>query len=209
MAQISQPPIQQGGLVVISAPAGTGKTTLVRKLLAECKPLSQAVSCTTRQPRPGEQEGVDYFFTTKERFQADVMAGQFVEWVYLFGDYYGTLISQIEQLQSSGKHVILVIDVNGALEFKRRRTCLTVFIAPPSLSALKSRLTKRGTETQGILEDRFQRASFEMKKSPLFDHTIVNDEFEGAYIRLLGVLQRELQAISGIPLIRIGQQKRP
>lgn len=201
--------MKQGGLVVISAPAGTGKTTLARKLLAECKPLSQAVSCTTRQPRPGEREGIDYFFTTKERFQADVSNELFVEWVFLFGDYYGTLVSQVQELQSSGKHVILVIDVNGALEFKRRRRCLTVFIAPPTLSALKSRLIKRGTETREILEDRLKRASFEMEKSPLFDHTIVNDDIEIAYTKLLGLLQRELFMMTGIPLAHIGPQKLP
>lgn len=187
-----EPLAKQGSLVVLSAPAGTGKTTLARRLLSECDQLSQAISCTTRRPRPGEREGIDYFFTTQKRFLAAVEAGEFLEWVRLFGDYYGTLASQVRQLQSARKHVILVLDVRGALELKRRWSCLTVFIAPPSMSALESRLRARNTETPASLSIRLQRAHFELAQSALFDYTIVNDDLEVAYKSLLELLRRRL-----------------
>lgn len=164
--------------MVVSAPAGTGKTSLVTCAKSHCSLLRQTVSCTSRKARGDEQEGIDYFFISKEKFKTHIANHDFIEWVELFGEFYGTLRSQVEQLQRQGNCAILVIDVQGALNIKRQFSCVTIFISPPSLAELKKRLIKRGTESQEKIEQRLSRAQSEIMLSDRFDHHLINDDFQ-------------------------------
>lgn len=173
---------EKGRLFIISAPAGTGKTTLVHMLKEEFPCIRQSISYTTRLPRDGEQDGVDYLFVTREEFEKKIEAGDFLEHVELYGTYYGTSKSWVEKHLSRGEHIILVIDTQGAALLKKRTPHLcSIFILPPSLDELHSRLVKRKTESEEAIEKRFVIAKGEMAKSSEYDYTIINDDLAVAY----------------------------
>lgn len=173
----------RGLLFILSAPAGTGKTTLVRKLTGEFDCVVESISFTSRPMRRGEKEGVDYFFVDEETFERMAREDAFLESVSLYGFYYGTSKSWVEEMLAQGKHVVLVIDTQGALKLKRDKSlqAVYIFIKPPSLAELKSRLEKRKTEDSRAVEERLHWAEKELKEEKEYDYVILNDEIEKAY----------------------------
>ena len=181
----------KGKCVVLSAPSGSGKTTLAKKLLQNTSlPLAFSISATSRQPRTNEKDGVDYFFIKPQSFQEQIDQGSFLEHEEVYpGIFYGTLRAEVERLWSEGKHVIFDIDVEGGLQIKKQfpDQTITIFIMPPSLEALKDRLTNRDTESTESLKMRLSKAKNEMKSASKFEHIIHNDDLNQA--------EQELQAL--------------
>ena len=165
-------------LFVLSAPSGSGKTTIARRVLPMFASLSFSVSATTRARRPRETDGVDYHFLTVEDFLARVKAEAFAEWEEIFGCYYGTLRSEIDRANGEGRHLLFDVDVKGALSIKQSypEDSVLVFIKPPDLDTLRQRLEHRGSESQEIIERRISRAAWELEQASLFDHVVVNDD---------------------------------
>ena len=184
--------VSKGFAIIVSAPAGTGKTTLVRKLIDEFPDVfTQSMSCTTRPPREGEIDGKDYLFLTESTFQKRIDRNEFLEHVQLFDHHYGTLKETVEQQRLSGKHVILVIDTQGALALKRKIKALSVFVTPPSIDILKQRLVRRQTESEEVIEKRLDWAQHEMDQTEHYDYRIVNDDLNTAYQILKSIIIAE------------------
>lgn len=182
----------RGLAVIISAPAGTGKTTLVKMLLDEFpSALTQSVSCTTRPPRLGEVEGKHYIFLSETAFQQKIDQGDFLEHAQVFGYRYGTLKKAVERQCLRGKHVILVIDTQGALALKEKLEALFVFIEPPSMEVLAHRLTSRRTESKALIDKRLEWARYEIDQAIHYDYRIVNDELKIAYHVLKSIIIAE------------------
>lgn len=174
----------EGKIIVVSAPSGTGKSTII-KAISEKGDIDMkfSVSATNRSPRPGEVDGVSYNFLTTETFKEKIAENAFVEWEEVYpGRYYGTLKSEIERTCKAGHNVILDIDVKGALNVKKifGDKALTLFIQPPSVDELKKRLEARGTETTESLNQRLSKAEYELSFAPQFDCTVVNDNLDTA-----------------------------
>lgn len=184
-------PLGRGKVFIISAPAGTGKTTLVNRLKQELEYVRETVSCTTRAPRENEVHGVDYFFMSHDQFKLALSENAFLEWVELYGCFYGTLRHQVEDLQNEGYHVLLVIDTQGAMEIRAKLEAKLIFISPPSMEELRRRLYWRGTESKDVIERRLNWAEHEMKQSHLYDYNIINDNLEQAYATLKNIIQKE------------------
>ncbi len=181
-----------GQLFIISAPAGTGKTTLVHMLKAAFpNQVTQSISCTTRKPRKGEIDGKDYVFLTEDAFEERVKRGDFLEYATVFGDHYGTLKEMVTSQQKNGKDVVLVIDTQGALELKKKVKATFIFIAPPSMEILEERLKNRKTESPETLKKRLKWAKYEMEQAKLYDYTIVNDDLDTAYEALKSIVIAE------------------
>ena len=177
-------------LFVISGPSGAGKGTLVARVRDRVPGLGLTVSATTRQPRAGEIDGVNYYFLTDEEFSRRVEEGQFVEWAQVHANRYGTLVSEVESKLADGHSLILEIDVQGALNVKRRfPDAVLVFVEPPSLEVLRERLVGRGTETPESVELRLANAEHELSLADRYDVRIVNDDLEEATVALADVLQ--------------------
>ncbi|MGB5942325.1 MAG: guanylate kinase [Leeuwenhoekiella sp.] len=173
-----------GKLIVFSAPSGSGKTTIVRHLLAqEDLKLDFSISAASREPRPGEKDGVDYHFLDLKEFKRRIKADEFLEWEEVYRDnFYGTLKSEVERIWASGKHVIFDIDVVGGLDIKKLypEKTLAVFVKPPSIEELKIRLKKRKTESEDRINMRVAKASIELATAPQFDHIILNINLDEA-----------------------------
>ncbi|MCL2289361.1 MAG: guanylate kinase [Bacteroidetes bacterium] len=175
--------MERGKLIIFAAPSGSGKTSIVKYLLAQHLPLTFSISATTRPKRPNEEEGVDYFFLTPKQFQEKIVAGDFLEWEEVYaGAYYGTLKSEVDKLLEKGENVIFDVDVLGALNIKKiyAEQALALFVKPPSVEALKERLKIRGTECAESLKRRIDKATYELSFAPDFDITIINDHLEEA-----------------------------
>ena len=187
--------LPQGLIFVISAPAGTGKTTLVDKLTQEFPSVVRSISCTTRAPRPGEQDGRDYFFLDKKSFEAKIQKGDFLEHAKIFGHDYGTSKEFVQKKLQEGKHVVLVIDIQGALQLQKqlkgKNSPVFIFISPPSLQELKERLHKRQTESTQSIEERLQTAKRELEMVHHYDYHIVNERLDIAYTVLKSILIAE------------------
>ncbi len=179
---------QLGHLFIISAPAGTGKTTLVNMLTEKYPQVIRNVTCTTRDPRPGEVDGKDYYFLTEEEFQKKLKAGDFLEHANVFGNHYGTSKSLIEKELQSGKDVILVIDTQGALQLKGKIDATFIFISPPSFEELKKRLIQRRTETPEKIEKRLKTAREELEMISHYDYHIINDDLTAAFEALKNII---------------------
>lgn len=188
----SQEPAGSGMMLVISAPSGTGKSTLIRRLTAEFKGFAFSVSCTTRAPRPGEADGREYHFLTREEFARRSEAGFFAEWAEVHGNFYGTPRLATEELLLAGRDVIFDIDVQGARQLKASmgQGCY-VFVFPPSRQALEKRLTGRGTDSPETIARRLAGAQREIEDSHWFDHWIVNENLNLAYDQLRAVYLAE------------------
>jgi guanylate kinase len=184
---------RNGLLLVISGPSGVGKGTLVNALMERNQRIKMSVSATTRAPRPGEIEGVHYFFKTEEEFKAMVDRGEFLEYIHVFGSkYYGTPRSFVEQQLADGYDVILEIDVQGAMKVKQAfPDAVLMFITAPSMSEIKSRLIGRGTETMEQVEKRFATAFEEIKMIPQYDYVIINDVVDVAVHHMEAILEAE------------------
>jgi guanylate kinase len=179
---------------VITGPSGVGKGTLIRGLIERLPQLQLSVSATTRAPRPGERDGVEYHFLTREEFDRNVAAGEFVEHADYAGRSYGTLRSEVAQQMLRGHPVVLEIEVQGARQVRESvPNAVQVFIAPPSLDALRTRLIGRGTDDPEEVERRLQVAEQELQAQPEFGHVVVNDRLEDALERLTAIVAGELE----------------
>jgi guanylate kinase len=182
---------QEGLFFIVSAPAGTGKTTLVQMLVEEFPNVIASISYTTRKPRESEVDGKHYYFISHFDFEAKIAASDFVEYVNLYGHYYGTSQQWILAQQKQGKHVVLVIDTQGALQLKGRLAAISIFIRPPSLEVLQNRLASRKTETPETLETRLKWAQIEMEAACYYDYLIINDDLQMAYQVLRSIVIAE------------------
>jgi guanylate kinase len=180
---------------VITGPSGVGKGTLIRGLLEAVPELELSVSATTRKPRPGERDGVDYHFLRPEEFSARVAAGEFLEHASYSGQQYGTLRSEVERRLRDGRPVALEIELQGARQIRAAMPeVVAVFIAPPSREALRARLIGRGTDTPEEVDTRMQTAERELEAQPEFAHVVVNDRLEQATAELAGIVRASLDA---------------
>ena len=167
--------------IILSSPSGGGKTTIAHQLLATREDVGYSVSCTTRPPRAGEEEGKDYYFLTREKFRQRQAAREFAESATVHGELYGTLRSEVERVLASGCNVIMDIDVQGTKQFARAfPDSILIFILPPSAEALISRLEARGTEDVQALVRRFRSAKDELRAIDLYQYVIVNDDLDSA-----------------------------
>lgn len=184
--------LDRGLVFVVSAPAGTGKTTLIQMLVSEFPDVVSSISYTTRSQRDGEVDNVHYHFISVKEFEEKIAQNEFLEYVKLYDSYYGTSRKAVEELLKKGKHVILVIDTQGALQLKKSDFPATfVFVAPPSRETLRNRLEARKTESEEIIEKRLKWADNEMKLAKEYDYCIVNDNLSIAYQALRGIVIAE------------------
>ena len=185
--------MEKGKIIIISAPSGCGKSTIINALLKRGEiDMQFSVSATNRPPRDGEVHGVNYYFLTDDDFKKAISQGDFVEYEEVYpGRYYGTLKSEIARIVDGGHNVVLDIDVKGGVNVKRMYgdEAVSVFIQPPSVEALRSRLVGRGTETEDAIEQRVARAEFEIGCAPQFDHTVVNDDLTEAIENVSKILK--------------------
>lgn len=178
---------------VITGPSGVGKGTLIRALRERLPELELAVSATTRDPRPGEQDGLDYHFLTDEEFERRVQVGEFVEHARYSGRRYGTLRSELERRAGEGRPVVLEIELQGARQVRREMPeAVQVFIAPPSEEALRARLIGRGTDSPDQVQARLQTAREELQAQQEFPHVVVNDRLEAAVAELEDLVREAL-----------------
>ena len=189
---------RKGLLLVVSGPAGVGKGTINLSLISRNSDIRMSVSATTRSPRPGEIDGVHYFFKTEDEFQKMIESGAFLEYMRVFNThYYGTPKSFVEQELAEGRSVILEIDVQGAMRVKAAYPdAVLIFIAPPSMSELKSRLIHRGTESSEAIERRFETAFQEMELVDRYDYVVVNDILDLAIARAEDIIVAERCRVS-------------
>ncbi|RZB34770.1 MAG: guanylate kinase [Desulfobacteraceae bacterium Eth-SRB1] len=178
-------------LYIVSAPSGAGKTTLCRAVLDRLKCITYSVSYTTRKPRKGEHNGVDYNFITTKDFKKGIETGRWAEWAEVYGNYYGTSAEFLDNCLSSGNDILLDIDVQGAMQIiERYLDSITVFILPPSLDVLRSRLESRGADSKQSIVKRLAAAEKEMEKKDLYQHVIVNDNLSDAVSELIKIIEK-------------------
>lgn len=178
-----------GNLFIISAPSGTGKTTLLKEVQLRLPEIRFSVSFTTREPRKGEVHGRDYFFISKDEFLRGIREGRFLEWACVHGNYYGTDKAVIEEWLSNGLEVILDIDVQGARTIKCQYPfASTIFILPPSWEELERRLRSRGTDSDEVIRRRLSNASKEISEAFWYDYIVINDEISKAVGELITII---------------------
>jgi guanylate kinase len=188
----SEPACRRGLLFIVSAPSGAGKTTLVERLVEQTPGLTMSRSYTSRAARAGETDGVDYNFVSRERFEAMVAAGEFLEWASLYGHLYGTCAADSERLLSGGHDVVLVIDVQGARKVRAAGVpTSTVFVMPPSFAVLEQRLRGRSKDSEPEIQRRLQVARNEVAAFSEYDFVVVNDEVTTAVERLRSIVIAE------------------
>lgn len=181
--------MRKGNLFVLSGPSGAGKGTLVKQVLQRIPDAWVSVSATTRQPRPGEVDGKDYFFLDQSRFDELVSQNGFLEWAHVHGNSYGTLRSRVQERMNEGAQVILEIDVQGAFQVKKAMPeAHLIFIEPPSLEELERRLRGRGTETEEVICKRMKTAEVELAQKMEYDVQVINDELERATDELVSYI---------------------
>ncbi|WP_238858633.1 guanylate kinase [Clostridium sp. YIM B02569] len=182
----------RGLLIVISGPSGAGKGTICKRFMEKNKDVMLSVSATTRSPRVGEVEGINYFFMSKEQFLEKIESNDFLEYAEVYDNYYGTPKSNVEEMLQSGKDVILEIDIQGALKVKENtREGVFVFILPPSMEELKQRIINRGSETNESLMKRFKSAYKEINFISKYNYAVVNDKVEIAVEKLEAIISAE------------------
>ena len=181
---------QTGNLYIISAPSGTGKTTLCRIIMDAFSNISYSVSHTTRSPRNGEVDGIDYHFVSKDEFKAMVTDDKLAEWAEVHGNFYGTSVNYLNECLGRGDDILLDIDVKGAKQIlKKYPNAVTIFIMPPSMEALKDRLETRGTDPSDVIEKRLINAKSEISEKNFYKHIVINDDLETAGRELTSILK--------------------
>lgn len=181
-----------GKLLIFSAPSGSGKTTIVRRLLERFSNLEFSISATSRAPRGAEKNGVDYYFLTAEEFAEAVAANKFVEWEEVYkGTCYGTLRSEMERIWTKGNVILFDVDVMGGIRLKEifGEDAMSIFVMPPSIEELRRRLEGRGTDAPEVIEKRIAKASFELTKAPEFDRQVINDDLEVAVSQVAEIVK--------------------
>lgn len=189
--------MSEGILVAVSGFSGAGKGTLMKDLLKKYDQYALSISATTRQPRPGERDGVEYFFKTSEEFRKMIAEDAFIEYARYVDNYYGTPRSYVEEQLAAGKDVILEIEIQGALEVKRKRPdTLLLFVTPPSAGELERRLVGRGTETMEVIQSRLSRAVEESKGMGGYDYIVINDVLEDCVEQMHQIICSQRQSAS-------------
>ncbi|MBI3753093.1 MAG: guanylate kinase, partial [Deltaproteobacteria bacterium] len=189
--------VQSGILFIVSAPSGAGKTTLCRKAVEYFHDLRHSISYTTRLPRNGETDGVDYHFISKATFQQMIERGKFLEWAEVHGNRYGTSYEDIQSLLANGLDIILDIDVQGARQVKKQlsvnseQSAVFIFILPPSLEACEERIRNRGKDSYETIVSRLENARNEIKELVWYEYVIINDKLENAFERLKSIIVAE------------------
>ena len=179
----------EGLLIVISAPSGAGKTTLCNGLVNRFPALQESISYTTRQPRAGEQDGVDYHFVSVDTFKRMIEEQAFAEWAEVHGNYYGTAIATLQQAKDNGIDILLDIDCQGAQLLKQRGiNGVFVFVMPPSMKELRRRLESRSSDDQQVIERRITRAAEEMREARWYDYILINDRLDDAQEALAAIV---------------------
>jgi guanylate kinase len=185
-------PAKRGQLFIVSAPSGTGKTTLVEQLVKKIPNLCMSRSYTSRTARPGENDGVDYNFISRARFEEMVRSGDFLEWADVFGNYYGTCASETERSLASGQDLVLVIDVQGAKQVRSSGIESTgVFVLPPSAEVLEQRLRGRSKDSEEAIRRRLEVACREVGEFSTYEYVVINDELDAAVERLRAIVLAE------------------
>jgi guanylate kinase len=185
-------PMREGILFVISAPSGTGKTTLCKEIIDFFPSVRHSVSYTTRPQRPGEQDGLDYHFVTRTVFDAMIAQGAFAEWAEVHGNRYGTAIETLNRFRSEGRDILLDIDCQGALQLKKScRDGVFTFVLPPSLAELQRRLRGRNTDSPEVIARRIANARDEIREAVWYDYLVVNDDFSKAFEELKSIVLAE------------------
>ncbi|MDY6258009.1 MAG: guanylate kinase [Bacteroidaceae bacterium] len=186
----------EGKLIIFAAPSGSGKSTIINSIMAdggdEELNLHFSVSATSRAPRGEEQNGVEYFFLSPEEFKAKIANDEFVEYEEVYKDkFYGTLKSQVDKQLAAGENIVFDVDVNGALRIKSLygKRALSIFIQPPSIEELRSRLEKRATDAPEVIEQRIERAKYELSQAENFDEVIINDNLEIAQVEARALVE--------------------
>lgn len=191
----------EGKIIILSAPSGSGKSTIIKALMPDNDlKLEFSISATSRAPRGEEKHGCEYYFYSDEEFMKKVAAREFVEWEEVYpGCHYGTLHSEVDRITSSGKNLIMDIDVKGALNMKETfgNRALSIFIMPPDISTLYQRLRTRGTDTSDIIARRIAKAEYEMTFAPRFDALVINDALPKAIADVRAHIMRFLKADAG------------
>jgi guanylate kinase len=190
--RLDNTPVKRGLLFIVSAPSGTGKTTLVERLVHRIANLCLSRSYTSRATRPGEQDGVDYNFISRERFEEMVRRGEFLEWADVFGNYYGTCATDTEHCLANGQDLVLVIDVQGARQVRSSGIeSVGIFVLPPSAATLEQRLRGRSKDSEEEIRNRLEAARREVGEFATYEYVVVNDELDGAVDRLRAIVLAE------------------
>lgn len=198
----------KGLLIVVSGPSGAGKDTICQKLIKENSNIWMSVSMTTRKPRPLEKDGVDYFFVSSEEFENKINDNTFLEYASYNDNYYGTPKDKVEEKLNEGKDVILVIDINGAVNIKKNiPSALFIFIMPPDMETLKNRLIGRKTESKDKVVKRFITAYNEVNNYKKYNYVVVNDKVEDAVNKVKSIIQSEKCRVDRIEDIYLGNKE--
>ena len=189
--------MQKGKLIVISGPSGTGKGTVCKELLKRCPEMYMSISATTRAPRPGEVNGKDYWFLSKEEMQDMILNNKLLEWAEVYGNYYGTPAEKVQEMLEQGKDVLLEIDTQGALNVQKLflKEGTFIFLLPPSLAELENRIRGRGTETEESIQRRLKAAISEIPLGHNYDYVVTNDVVEDAVNKICGIIEAERHAV--------------
>lgn len=183
---------KHGSLIILSGPSGAGKGTIYKELLKQDDNLRVSISMTTRSPRDGEVDGVDYYFVTEEEFKKEIEKGSFLEYAFVHGNYYGTPKNKVQADLDNGYDVILEIDIQGALKVKENhQDGIFVFIMPPSMRELRDRLVRRGTESKEKIIDRFKTAYKEINEMSKYNYVVINDEVQLAVKKVQAIMLAE------------------
>ena len=186
----------EGQLIIFAAPSGSGKSTIINSIMAdggaEELNLHFSISATSRAPRGTEKDGVEYFFLTPDEFRTKIANDEFVEYEEVYADrFYGTLKSQVDKQLAAGENVVFDVDVNGALRIKKLygKRALSIFIQPPSVEELRRRLEGRGTDAPDVIEQRIERAKYELSQAEHFDEVVINDNLEIAQVEVQALVE--------------------